>query len=213
MVDSSLARREWAEAWQTSWDQLEERLIPDRDRWIAALLDVVDAVRVGRPMVLDLACGTGTVTRRLLQRRPTARSMAVDVDPVLLTIASATFDGDDRVRVIQADLRGAAWMDTLPEQQVDATLTATALHWLSEGTVRRLYRDLARLIRPGGVLGHAEVMPLAELPVLGAGLARVERERRAARLRDGMSDWNAWWEDAAQDPALRTASEQRRAVF
>jgi hypothetical protein len=84
---------------------------------------------------------------------------------------------------------------------------------LSEITVRRLYRDLARLIRPGGVLGHAEVMPLAELPVLGVGLTRLHRERSAAQVPDGMSDWNAWWEGAAQEPALRRASEERRVIF
>jgi hypothetical protein len=32
-------------------------------------------------------------------------------------------------------------------------------------------------------------------------------------LSDGRSDWNDWWENAAQDPALRAASEERRAVF
>ena len=75
----------------------------------------------------------------------------------------------------------------MPEQPVDAVLTATALHWLSESTVRRLYTDLARLIRPGGVFAHAEVMPMVDLPILGIGLARVARERRNADLPDGRS--------------------------
>jgi len=164
-------------------------------------------------MVLDLACGTGTVTRRLLQRRPTARSIAVDVDPVLLAIASATFAADERVRVLRADLRDPAWLETVPEHQIDATLTSTSLHWLTEDVVRRLYRDLARLVRPGGVVAHAEVMPVGDLPVLGAGLARVERDRRSAAAHDGSSDWNAWWDEAARDPELRAAGEERRVVF
>jgi O-methyltransferase involved in polyketide biosynthesis len=125
----------------------------------------------------------------------------------------ATFDGDDRVRIIRVDLRDPAWIDAVPEQHVDATTTATALHWLPEDAVRRLYRDLARLVRPGGVVAHAEVMPLVDLPILGAGLARVERDHRTARLPDEGSDWDAWWESAAEDPALRVASEERRAVF
>ena len=210
---SSPVSRRWAEAWQRSWDELEVRHVPNREQWIGALIDVLDAIGAERPTVLDLACGTGTVTRRLLQRRPAARSIAVDVDPVLLTIASATFDGDDRVRIVRADLRSPAWIDAVPEQPVDAALTATALHWLSESTVRRLYTDLARLIRPGGVFAHAEVMPMVDLPILGIGLARVARQRRNADLPDGRSDWNAWWENAARDPALRAASEERRAIF
>jgi len=210
---SSVVRRRWAETWQRSWDELEERHVPDRDLWIGALLDVVDAIGAASPTVLDLACGTGTVTRRLLERRARGRSIAVDVDPVLLAIASAMFEGDTRVRIVRADLRDPAWTDVVPDQQVDATLTSTALHWLPEDTVRRVYRDLARLVRPGGVVAHAELMPVMDMPVLGAGLARVERERRAGQGLDGTSDWDAWWQNAALEPALRAVSEERRAVF
>jgi trans-aconitate methyltransferase len=203
---------EWAKGWQRSWDRLEEDLVHDREPRIRALLDVVDAI-VGRsPTVLDLACGTGTITSRLLGRFPGARAIAVDVDPVLLTIASATFASDDRVRIVRADLRDPAWVDAVPDQ-VDAALTATALHWLPEDAVRRVYRDLAQLVRPGGVVAHAEQMPLVELPRLGCGLAEVERERWIRQQADAGVRWDAWWATAASDPTLRFATAERRAVF
>lgn len=186
--------------------------MPDRELQIRALLDVVDGVAGTAPTVLDLACGTGTVTCRLLDRLPRARSIAVDVDPVLLTVASATFADDDRVRIVRADLRDPAWVDAMPEPQVDAVLTATALHWLPEDTVRRVYRDLAGLVRRGGVVAHAEKMPLVELPRLGSALAEVERKRRTSRG-DGRTRWDAWWEHASHDPALQAAMAQRRVVF
>lgn len=185
--------------------------MPDRELRIDALLDVVDAVAGSAPTVLDLACGTGTVTCRLLDRFPMTRSIAVDVDPALLTIASATFADDDRVRTVRVDLRDPAWVDAVPEPQVDVVLTATALHWLPEDVVRRVYRDLARLVRRGGVMAHAEEMPLLGLPRLGAGMAEVERRRR--RQADGEANWDAWWEQAARDPALQAATAQRREVF
>ena len=160
MADASLVTREWAERWQRSWDHLEASLVSDRELRIQALIDLVDATGSSTPTVLDLACGPGTVTRRLLDRLPVARSIAVDVDPVLLTIASATFAGDDRVVVVPADLRDPTWVELLPDQRIDAVLTSTALHWLPEETVRRLYCDLSQILRPGGVLAHAELMPL-----------------------------------------------------
>jgi trans-aconitate methyltransferase len=187
--------------------------VPDRELRIRALLDVVDAIGGTAPTVLDLACGTGTITCRLLDRFPAARSIAVDVDPVLLTIASATFADDDRVRLVPADLRDPVWVDAVPEPQVDAVLTATALHWIPEGTVYRLYRDLARLVRRGGVVVHSEEMPLVKLPRLGAGLAEVETQRRTRRQAEGRANWDAWWEQAARDPGLQAATAQRRAVF
>ena len=72
-------------------------LVADRERQISALLDVVEAMAGTAPTVVDLACGPGTISRRLYDRLPRARSIAVEVDPVLLTIASETFADDDRV--------------------------------------------------------------------------------------------------------------------
>lgn len=211
MGQSPIRTSGWAESWQESWDRLEDGLVPDRELRIGAMIDVVEAVGGTAPTVLDLACGTGTITMRLLERLPAARSIAVDVDPVLLAIASATFAGDDRVRIVHADLRDPGWIAAVPEPQVDFVLTATALQWLAEDTVRRLYRDLAGLVRPGGAVAHAEKMPLAELRRLGAALA--ERARRARGQADGQQRWDAWWAQAARDPALRVAMSERGRVF
>jgi SAM-dependent methyltransferase len=199
--------------WQTSWDRLEEALVPDRELRIRTLIDVVEAAGRTSPTVMDLACGTGTLTDRLLERMPAARSIAVDIDPVLLAIASATFADDDRVRIVRADLRDPGWATVVPERHIDVVLTATALHWLPAAAVRRLYHDLAALVRPGGVVAHAEEMPLAELPRLGAALGEVDRARRAGGQIDGLSSWDAWWEKVAADPLLRDALSERGTVF
>lgn len=201
----------WAESWQRSWDQLEEHLVPDRERRLRVLIDLVEVMVGAAPTVVDLGCGPGTITLRLLDRLPGARSIAVDVDPVLLTIASATFTDDDRVRIVQADLNDPVWVDALPEPQVDAVLTATTLHWLSEDVVRRLYGELAGLIRPGGVLAHSELMPLAGLARLGPAVAELGHRRRAGD--DSQARWDAWWDQVSCDPALRSAMAQRSAVF
>jgi SAM-dependent methyltransferase len=203
---------EWAESWQRSWDRLEEVLVPDRERQISVLLDAIEAVAGTAPTVIDLACGTGTITCRLLDRLPRARSIAVDVDPVLLTICRATFANDDRVHVVRADLRDPVWGDALPESQVDAVVTATALHWLAEDAVRRLYRDLAALVRPGGVVAHSERMPLADLPRLGPALAEIDQQHTAGSD-DRRARWDAWWDQVAHEPALQHAVTERRAVF
>lgn len=212
-MSGAVTERGWADAWQASWDRQQEGYMPDRELRIAALLDVVEAVARTAPLVLDLACGTGSITRRLLDRFETARTIGVDVDPALLAIASATFAGDDRVRIVCADLRDPTWVNAVPETPVDAVLTATALHWLPEGDVRRLYRDLASLVRPGGAVAHAEEMPLVDLPRLGRGLAEVERARCARVQADGRPDWNAWWDAAARDPALASAIADRHRLF
>jgi SAM-dependent methyltransferase len=205
--------RVWAEAWQESWDRQQEGYMPDREERLSALLDVVEAVAGSRPLVLDLACGTGTISRRLLERFPRARSIAVDVDPALLTIARATLGDDDRVRFVRADLADPAWVAALPETPVDAVLTATALHWLPEPLLRRVYRDLAGVVRPGGAVANADQMGAEDLPRLGVALAAVEARRQERVRADGRPDWDAWWDIAAADPLIADAVAERRAHF
>lgn len=202
----------WAEDWQRSWDRLEEGLIPERERQFEVLVDVVEAVAGPTPFVVDLACGTGSVTRRLLVRLPAARSHAVDVDPVLVRIAEATFDDDDRVTVTSCDLRDPRWIEVVP-RQADAVVTSTALHWLEEDVVRRLYRELALLLRPGGVFVHVEQMPLVGTPRLAHAFAVIASERLARREAADRSDWDAWWAQAAADEVLASPSQERRRIF
>ena len=205
--------RAWAEAWQESWDRQQEGYMPDREERLAALLDVVEALADPEPLVLDLACGTGTISRRLLDRFPGARSVAVDVDPALLTIARATLGDDERVRFVRADLADPAWVLQLPELPFDAVLTATALHWLPEPLLRRVYRDLAGIVRHGGAIANADQMEAADLPRLGAALAAVEARRQERVRADARPDWNAWWDIAAADPVIAEAVAERRAHF
>ena len=205
--------RAWAEPWQESWDRQQEGYMPDREQRLAALLDVVEAVAGPRPLVLDLACGTGTISRRLLERLPRARSIAVDVDPALLTIARATLGDDERVRFVRADLADPAWVGALPETPVDAVLTATAMHWLPEPLLRRVYRDLAGIVRPGGAVANADQMEDQDMPRLGAALAAVEARRQERVRADGRPDWDVWWDIAAADPLITDAVAERRARF
>jgi len=203
----------WAEGWQRSWDRQQEGYMPDREARLAALLDVVEAVAGPRPLVLDLACGTGTISRRLLERFPEARSIAVDIDPALLTIARATLGDDDRVRFVRADLADATWVRRLPETPVDAVLTATALHWLPEPVLRRVYRDLAGIVRPGGAVANADQMEPPDLPRLGAALAAVEARHQDRVRADGRPDWDGWWDIAAADPHIGESVAERRVLF
>ncbi len=123
------AGTDWA-AWQESWDRQQEWYMPDREERFRIMLDMVEALVGTAPRVLDLACGTGSITARLLRRFPEATCTGVDLDPALLAIAQGTFEGDDRVRLVTADLTDPDWPARLPYDSYDAVLTATALHWL-----------------------------------------------------------------------------------
>jgi trans-aconitate methyltransferase len=141
----------WNE-WLRRWDAQQTAYLPDREARFTAMLDALDILLPEAFVALDLACGPGAISQRLLSRFPKARSVAVDLDPVLLTMGQAVLgDMGERLRWVEADLTHPEWVDKLGELQVDAVLSTTALHWLAPEYLTRVYRELGEVMRPGGV--------------------------------------------------------------
>src|SRR5690349_8418073 len=154
-----------ADVWQESWDRQQEAYLPDREHRIAAMLDAVAAVAPqGRPKILDLAGGTGTISLRALDRFPHAQVTVLDQDPVLLALAEAALDG--RAHIVAADLGRPDWTQALPHGDYDAVLTATALHWLPADRLAVLYAEIRTVLRPAGLFANADHMPDENLPEL-----------------------------------------------
>ena len=91
--------------------------------------------------VLDLAAGTGAVTRLLIGRA--ARVVAVEPDERMRSVLAA--------RCPEAEvLEGRGEDIPLPDASVDAVVIASAWHWLDP---ERAVPEIARVLRPGGALG------------------------------------------------------------
>ncbi|MEV6729140.1 MULTISPECIES: class I SAM-dependent methyltransferase [unclassified Streptomyces] len=201
------------QAWQESWDRQQEWYMPDREERFRVMLDMVEALVGPTPRVLDLACGTGSITDRVLERFPESTSTGVDLDPALLTIARGHFDGDRRVTFVTADLKDPGWTSTLPYDTYDAVLTATALHWLHSPDLAVLYGQLAPLVRPGGVFMNADHMPDPATPRINAA-ERAHRHAGMDRARAaGALDWADWWALAAADPVLAEPTKRRFEIY
>jgi len=194
--------------WYRSWEKQQESLNRNRERRFYAMLDAVAANLPARFTALDLGSGPGSLSARLLARFPQARCFAVDFDPVVQRIgrgALGTFAG--RLCWVEADLGRPGWERALPAGKFDAALSTTALHWLDRPRLERLYRDLGRLLRRGGVFVNGDRMPWgADRPDL-ARLAesvwgfRLQRAGRRPTWR-GRDVWTAWWDAARHDPEL-----------
>ncbi|MFV0127848.1 class I SAM-dependent methyltransferase [Streptomyces sp. HMX112] len=200
-------------AWQESWDRQQEWYMPDREERFRVMLDMVEAFAGPAPRVLDLACGTGSITDRLFKRFPDAVSTGVDLDPALLAIAEGYFAGDEWVTFVRADLTDPQWAAALPYDSYDAVLTATALHWLRTGPLAVLYGQIGGLVREGGVFMNADHMKDESTPRINAA-ERAHRHAGMDRAKAaGALDWADWWELAAQDPVLAGPTAERFAIY
>jgi SAM-dependent methyltransferase len=202
-------------AWLQRWDRQQAGYLPSREERFAVMLDALNVLLPASFLALDLACGPGSLSQRLLTRFPAARCLAVDLDPVLLTLGrKALGDIDGRLLWIEADIRDPAWLSRLDVTQVDAVLTTTALHWLRPEALLPLYQQLATLIRPGGLFlngDHLRFPP--QQPSLQVLAEHVSRRQEQALIQQGGETWAQWWEALAQEPALAAAFAERERRF
>ena len=222
ITDTPTAQVDWAD-WLRRWDAQQSLSMTTREERFDAMLDAIEATVASESdeiVALDLACGPGAISQRLLARFPSARTFAVDLDPVLLAIgqgAVGTVDG--RITWIEENLNEPGWSDRLTDRlagrQLDAVLSSTALHWLAPGTLARVYRELGQLLRPGGVFLNADHMMYGpDRPTIREMAVGIRQRRRDAVQADGKAeDWERWWQAIEAEPGLKDLFAERERRF
>jgi SAM-dependent methyltransferase len=195
-----------AAGWLVRWDAQQETYLPDREERFDVVIDLVEAVGGAAPRVLDLGCGPGSLSARLLARLPAATVVGVDADPVLLQLAG--WSAPVGLTLVDVDLRDPAWAEAIPPGPYDAVVSTTALHWLSPATLRDVYRACGWLLRPGGLLANGDNFRVSSTPRLLSLALELDR-RRSARHGGSGERWGAWWEAVLSDPTLKNAIAER----
>ena len=138
------------------WSQVYDR----RDFQAATYRPVHDAVLArlagARPqVVVDLGCGTGQLTRRLVQRFPGADVVGVDYSSGMLSEAGP------RVGHAAHLVRADATELPLRAATADVVVCTESFHWYPDQL--RTLASLATVIRPGGQLLIASIAAVTAL--------------------------------------------------
>jgi ubiquinone/menaquinone biosynthesis C-methylase UbiE len=95
--------------------------------------------------VLDLGCGTGTLTLMLKSTHPEAEVTALDGDPQVLDIARAK-SGAGNIKWDQ----GLASSLPYPDSRFDRLVTSLVIHHLTTDEKRRAFKEMYRVLKPRG---------------------------------------------------------------
>ena len=112
--------------------------------------DLIRQAKIGPGhRVLDLGCGTATLTILIKQTHPQSEVVGLDGDPKVLAIA--------RAKAAKAGVaitldHGMAFQMPYPDQAFDRVLSSLVLHHLTTENKQRALRDVVRILRPSGEL-------------------------------------------------------------
>ena len=120
------------------FDAIIQRLIPNYNEMIAALVSVIPFSKERAFSMIDLGCGTGTVSKAVKGCFPNAEITCVDIAGSMLEIARDKLGGS--VNCIQADFNDFDFQRTF-----DLIVSSLALHHLETDDAASRARACSRI--------------------------------------------------------------------
>ncbi|NIF31353.1 class I SAM-dependent methyltransferase [Enterobacter sp. Cy-643] len=199
----------------TLWDRQQSAYIASREARFDALLDILALQFDDAFSLLELGCGPGSLTRRILQRFPAVHVTAVDVDPVMLAIARETLlPFGDRVRILSADLATPDWQQKIVGTRPEAIVSSTALHWLMPDRQHALHGEIHKMLADNGVFLNADHQRFNPADLHKKAISErhdVQTQQRA--WAHGAVNWETWFTLAKEIEDIARLIPAREAVF
>jgi trans-aconitate 2-methyltransferase len=124
------------------WDAgTYDTLADPQEEWGREVLERLELR--GDETVLDAGCGSGRVTRYLIERLPHGKVVAVDASPSMIDMAREVLRDQDQA--LHADLT-----ELELDEPVDAVFSSATFHWVLDHD--RLFQRLHAALRSGGRL-------------------------------------------------------------
>ncbi|MGM1022097.1 MAG: malonyl-ACP O-methyltransferase BioC [Bacillota bacterium] len=136
------------------------------DMLAKSLMKRTNAGDSDRLSILEIGCGTGTLTEILMNRWPHSSITALDIAPAMIlaaekrVLSAANHVGSNGrpssdIHFLLADVE--MWAANAPASSFDLMVSSACFQWLSQPQQTLNY--LHRLLRPGGILAFATFGP------------------------------------------------------
>jgi trans-aconitate 2-methyltransferase len=186
----------------SDWDaELYHRVSSFHEGWARKMLDERLPLE-GDETVLDAGCGSGRVTRILVERLPRGRVIGVDGARSMIEHARRALGKD--ATLVNADLT-----ELTPEllrertgvESVDAVFSNATFHWIPDHDA--LFSSLYSVLRPGGKL-VAQCGAEGNVQAFGEVVAEVSASEPFA---PHLAGWDPPWNFSSREDAERRLAE------
>lgn len=138
----------------SEFDKIILRLIPYYPEMIDGMVLAIPFPRSSAINVIDLGCGTGTISKRIKEIFPQATITCLDLAENMIEISKLKLSCFSDVRYQVGDFRNYEFDNTY-----DAVVSSLALHHLvTDRDKIDFYRKIYEVLRPNGVFFNADVI-------------------------------------------------------
>jgi tRNA (cmo5U34)-methyltransferase len=136
------------------YDAQVAMIIPRYEEMLDVLVSCFSPLKGKRIRAIDLGCGTGAVSRRLLDSFPGMELTCLDMAEGMLDMARQRLAGRDDVRFVLADLYEFEF-----DGPYDVVISSLALHHIvTDEDKKALYRRIYDALLPGGSFYNADIV-------------------------------------------------------
>jgi len=143
------------------FDGIIKNLIPYYDQMVEAIVSTIPFENSSNIEVLDLGCGTGTVSRAVRDAYPKANLTCLDISVNMLQMARVKLADITEVKFINSDFYHFDF-----DKKYDAIVSSLALHHLATSKDKlEIYKKINSSLKNEGILINADIV-LASTAIL-----------------------------------------------
>lgn len=197
------------------WDLQQDYYMKYRNERFSAMLDILEISQNPPYRLLDLASGTGSLSTRFLERFPDSETVMMDQDPVLLRISRENFrNTGSKHSWIDGDISAPENYREIAPQSLDAVMSTTALHWLSEDAFSRVLKQCFLALKPGGIfLNGDHIHSTGDSDTFNMLEDKFSNLHRKAVYSEDIPDWDGFWKLVSEISELSEEFRQRNVLY
>jgi len=160
-------------------DVMRRQIIPPISRFVQGSGSAADKLKV-----LDVGCGTGRSLHQLAIAHPTLRLHGADLSPAYIKRARKRLEHVQELTLAVENGEALPWADGT----FDVVTSTYMFHELPRNARRNVVREMARVLRPGGLVVVEDSAQVSESPELASVLHNFPREFHEPFYADYLAD-------------------------
>ncbi|MDD3053793.1 MAG: class I SAM-dependent methyltransferase [Endomicrobiaceae bacterium] len=136
------------------FDNIIIKIIPYYIEMIDALLSAISFDKTQKINVLDLGCGTGNLSKRILDKYTNANIVCVDISQNMINIARQKLADYKNVEFVVGDIEEIEFKD-----KYDLVVSSLVLHHLvTDDRKKNFYKRIFNMLNENGIFVNADVV-------------------------------------------------------